>query len=194
LEPGQTAQRIDELHFFLFNRALHPELFNIHRNKRVRQRRYQAEIWFTGLSHVVTFQFQEYHVTELIGMDSELMPKTGLVTEFRFRGEQDLNESFENGIGYIMSSQVERMTSNLFTATHRDLVRHAKKRGILVPFKDWVGEGLEPFSFIDYEPRDFELHINAFHAFPEDLTVLKTQSIFELDPAVLRKSEGRAQP
>ncbi len=102
-----------------------------------------------------------------------------------------MNESFENGIGYIMSSQVERMTGNLFTATHRDLVRHAKKRGILVPFKEWAGQGLEPFSFIDFEPRDYELHINAFHAFPEDLTLLKTQSIFELDPAMLKKMDER---
>jgi len=188
LEPGQTVQKIDELHFFVFNRALHPELFTIYQNKRIRQRRYQADIWFTGLSHVVTFQVKDGVVTELTSVESELLPKNGLVSEFRFRGEQEMHETVEDvGVQYIMSSQVERMTGNLFAATHRDLVRHAEKRGILVPFNEWAGDGLEPFSFIDYEARDYELYIHAFHAFPDDLTVLKTQSIFEIDPSLTRR-------
>ena len=49
MEKGQTKQGVENLYFYLFERALHPELFRIDRVHRVEQRRYTAEIWIVGL-------------------------------------------------------------------------------------------------------------------------------------------------
>ena len=180
LELGQSQQRVDDLHFFLYHRALHPELFHVHQARHLRQKRYNAEIWVTGLSHVVMVQAKNQVITELTASESDILPKMGLVTRFRFRGEKDHLQGFDQGLQYIMSSQVERMTPNLFAASHRDLLRYAQKRGIVCTFPDWICGDLAPFTFIDYECRDSELHVHAFHAFPEETSLLKTQSIFEL--------------
>ena len=180
MQRGQTKQRVEDLHLCVYQRALHPELFHIHRVKRVEQRRYHAEIWVVGLAHVVTVQFGDQILTELITEDTELLPKAGLATSFRFRGERDHAQSFNGGMKYILSTQVERLTPQLFPATHRDYVHYAQNRGLFVSFKEWTYEGLAPFSFIDFDARDHEFHVHAFHAFPEDLTLLKTQSIFEI--------------
>jgi len=52
---------------------------------------------------------------------------------------------------------------------------------MLVRYDDWTeGENLVPFTFIDFEARDRELHVQAFHAFPSDYTIVKTQSIVEV--------------
>ena len=180
MEQGQVIQRVDDLQFLLFQRSLHPELFRIDQVKRIDHRRYSAEIWIVGLSHVVTVNHGRNSITELITDETEVLPKAGLANSFPFRGEKDHMQSFGDDMRYILSSQVERMTANLFAATHRDLVRHASKRGIFRTFDDWTGEdGLQPFTFIDFESRDEEFHVHAFHAFPEDLTILKMQSIFE---------------
>ena len=186
MERGRTKQRVDDLHFCLYQRAIHPEFFHIHRVKRVEQARYAAEVWVVGLAHVVTLQYGDQILTELITDDSELLPKAGLATSFRFRGERDHAQSFNKGLKYILSTQVERLTPQLFPATHRDYVHYAQNRGIYVPFKEWEHEGLLPFSFIDFDARDHEFHVHAFHAFPEELTLLKTQSIFEIG----RRSAG----
>jgi hypothetical protein len=74
------------------------------------------------------------------------------------------------------------MSSNLFPSSHRDLVRYASKRGMFESFEDWETEGLAPFTFVDYEAREREFHVHAYHAFPEGQTLLKTQSIFEIGP------------
>ena len=39
---------------------------------------------------------------------------------------------------------------------------------------------MKPFTFIDFEARDRELHLHTFIAFPEEATLLKVQSIFEV--------------
>lgn len=182
MELGQTKQRIDELHFYLYQRALHPELFRIHQVKHIEQRRYHAEIWVIGLAHVVSVNVGRHCLTELIANECEMLPKIGLAMSFRFRGERDYSHSFDSGMRYILSTQVERMTPNLFPSTHRDLQNYAQKKGIFQSFGEWENEGLKPFSFVDYESREREFHIHAYHVFPDEMTLLRTQSIFEVAP------------
>ena len=183
MEQGLTKQRIEELHFYLYERPLHPELFRIHQVRHVDHRRYHAEIWVIGLAHAVTVTSGQHSLTELVAYPSDLLPKNGLATYFRFRGERDLAHTFASGMKYILSTQVERLSSNLFPSTHRDLARYGATRGVFCEFEEWETDGLAPFTFIHHEAREREFHVSAFHAFPEDLTLLKTQSIFELPPA-----------
>ena len=181
MELGRTLQRVSDLRFALYNRTLHPELFHIHQSRHLGRPAYQADLWVSGLSHVVTVQSAGRFVTEVTSDDIEVLPQNGLVTSFQFRGERDHLEEFDDGMRYILSTQVERMTQNLFHASHRDLVRYASNRGLLVQFEDWTeDDNLVPFTFIDWEARDRELHVQAFHAFPTDYTLIKTQSIFEV--------------
>ncbi|MEZ6084820.1 MAG: DUF2617 family protein [Phycisphaerae bacterium] len=183
VEQGQTKQRIDDLQFYLYQRSLHPELFRINQVKRIEQRRYTAEIWVVGLSHVVSLQYGKQCLTELITDDTEILPRAGMATSFPFRGERDHTQSFGDDLRYILSCQVERMTPNLFPSSHRDLMKYAQKRGIFMMFDEWQNDGIAPFTFVDYEAREQELHVHAFHAFPDSTTLLKTQSIFEIGPA-----------
>lgn len=183
MEQGQVKQRVDDLQFYLYQRALHPELFRINQVKRVEQRRYTAEIWIVGLAHVVTVQYGKGILTELITDEAEVLPKAGLATSFPFRGERDHAQSFGDEMRYILSCQVERMTPNLFPSSHRDLMKYAQKRGLFMMFDEWRTEGIAPFTFVDFEAREHEFHVHAFHAFPEASTLLKTQSIFEVGPA-----------
>jgi len=172
---------VADLKFALYRRPLHPELFNIRQSRHLEQAAYQADIWVMGLSHVATVHSGGRCVTEVITEDIEVLPQNGLTTSFQFRGERDHIEKFDDGIHYILSTQVERMNRNLFHASHRDLLNYGSTRGMVVKFEDWTEEeGLIPFSFIDWELRNKELHIQAFHAFPADYTILKTQSIVEV--------------
>lgn len=180
MELGQTQQRIDELHFYLYQRPVHPELFRIHQVKQVQQRRYHAEVWIVGLAHVVSVQCGKHCLTELIADESEMLPKLGLAISFRFRGERDHSQTFDNGMKYILSTQVERMTPNLFPSSHRDLLHYAQTRGMFQSFDEWESGGLAPFTFIDYEAREREFHVHAYHVFPDEMTLLRTQSIFEV--------------
>lgn len=194
MELDQTVQRVADLKFVLYNRALHPELFRIHKNRRLERAAYQADIWVTGLSHVVTVHSGGRYVTEVTTDDVEVLPHNGLITSFQFRGERDHMESFDDGMQYILSTQVERMNQNLFHASHRDLLRYASSRGILVEYEEWMEpDGLVPFSFVDFEMRDQELHVQSFHVFSSDYTILKTQSIVEVGKTA-KKASSQKEP
>lgn len=188
MELGLTKQQSSDLNFYLYRRALHPELFRICMDRHVDHGRYQADLWILGLSHLISFQTPSGIVTELAGASSDLLTDRNLVTQFKFRGERDFQFRFDDDTRYIFSSQVEDMSEHIFRTTYRDLARYAKKKGMFVPFKQWAVAGLEPFSFLDYETRDRELHLHAYHAFPGEWRILRTQSIFELSDAPRRVS------
>jgi hypothetical protein len=177
---GQVKSRLSELHFWLYDRALHPELFHIHHSQAVRHKRYRAEIWITGLGHVVTFQAGEQTLTQVAAPKSDLLPERGLIETFRFRGERDSFHQAPGKIGYIMSSQVEELSEHLFRVSHRDLLRAASRSGVVKKFKRWSRDGLEPFTHVEYEARHAEFHVHMFHVFCDELTILKTQTIFEM--------------
>jgi Protein of unknown function DUF2617 len=179
VEVGQTQQSVEELHFSLYQRALHPELFKIDQVKRIEHRLYNVEIWITGLAHVVTVQFADQYLCEMIAPPSDLFPRVGLAHSFRFRGERDHMQTFPGGLRYILSTQVERMTPNLFPSTHRDLMRYSERRGMSVLFDENGHDDLVPLTLVDFEAREREFHVHAFHVFPAERTILKTQSIFE---------------
>lgn len=181
LEVGGSVPAAADLNLILFDRPLHPELFRHYANYRVNQVRYHADIWFVGLSHVVTVTAGQRSLTEVVAVDSEVLPSRGVLTRFRMKGERDLERRSPEGWHYMISSQLETMDEPLYKSVHSDLVKHAQKKGWFYQFDAWGDGGdMVPFSYIDHEAWDGQFHVHAFHAFPAERTVVKTQTIFEL--------------
>ncbi len=169
-----------DLHLFLLDRPLHPELFRHSRDFRVAQGRYYADLWIVGLSHVVTLTVGSRSLTELLGPENDLLPARGILARFRLKGERDQEKRLPEGWCHMISTQVETMDEPLYKSVHHDLLRHAVKRGGFHAYEDWAEGDLVPFTYIDHEARDAEFHVHAFHAFPQERTLVKTQSIFEI--------------
>lgn len=180
MESSRIQQSLEQMTFSLYRRPLHPELFRIYRSQQFFQGDYEVNIWITGCSHVISVFHSNACITELICRSGQTLPTFGLVERFPFRGEKSYRCPWAKKFKYMMNFQVETMSSNLYRQTHKDLVKIAKKRGIYIPYTQWAQSSLIPFSYIDYEARWEELHLHAFHAFPEQQTVIKTQSLFNM--------------
>lgn len=179
MDTGQKT--ISSLRFLLFSRPLHPELFDIYCDHRIVKPSYEAQIWVTGCTHVIGFYRGDTSLVEVTADAAGMLPTRGLELELPFRGERDHERKQIGGINYMMNFQVETMSPMVYTKIHHDLASQGAHRGLFVPFPQWMTRApLTPFSFIDYTARPNELHVFTFHAFPEDLTLVKTQSIFEL--------------
>lgn len=175
----RTNLTVSELVFSLYQRPLHPELFKIYEKRRLSTEKYEAVIWETGCAHVVSVFARNMCLTELISAPGQMLPKRGLVERFKFRGQKNHKCTLTRGLSYMTDFQVEKMSANLYRQSHVDLERFARNRGIFAKFEDLAVGGLEPFSYVDFEARRDELHIHAFHAFPDQVTIIKTQSLFD---------------
>jgi hypothetical protein len=173
-------QSIGSLRYFLYDRPLHPELFDIYHDHHIVKPAYESQIWVTGCSHVIGFFREGQSLVEVIADADAELSQHGRLLELPFRGERDHERKKTGGIHYMMNFQVETMSPAVYARTHHELARMGTQRGLFVPFPMWMSRGLTPFTYIDYSAKPNELHVFAFHAFPEDLTIIKVQSIFEL--------------
>lgn len=173
-------QHLQSLRFFLYDRPLHPELFDIYHDEQIVKNGWETQIWVTGCSHVIGFYRDGFSLVEAVADADDILPDRGLLLELPLRGERDHERKRVDGINYMMNFQVEAMSRAVYAKTHHELARLGTKRGLFVPFPMWMSQQLTPFTYVDFEARPNQLHVFAFHAFPEDLTVVKTQSIFEL--------------
>jgi hypothetical protein len=179
MDLGQK-QSVGSLRFFLYDRPIHPELFDIYHDHHIVKNGYEAQIWVTGCTHVIGFYRDRSSLVEVTADAEKILPQRGRLLELPFRGERDHERKRAEDISYMMSLQVESMSPAVYSRTHHDLARIGAQRGLFVPFPMWMSHSLTPFTFIDYEARPNGLHVFAFHAFPSELTIVKTQSIFEL--------------
>lgn len=176
----RQQQRVSELRFVVYNRALHPELFEIYHDHRIVKAQYEAQVWVTGLSHVIGFYRRDAVFSEVIADTSAELPVRGKLMSAPFRGERDKQFEHDHGVRYLTSFQVERMSPRLYAKVHGDLVDRGADQGMYVPFPEWAAKSQTPFTYLDYEAKINQLHVFAYHAFPDELTLIKTQSIFEL--------------
>ena len=177
---GEKQLSVSQIQYQLYNRPLHPELFDIYHDHPIAMGPYEARIWITGISHVVGFFYGQGAIVELLAEEDELLPRRGRLVTMSVRGEKTHQATHVEGIRYMTSFQVERMSPRLFTRTHEELLEHGSHNGLFVPFPEWASGPLIPFTQIDYDAKADMLHVFGYHCFPEELTVIKTQSIFEL--------------
>jgi hypothetical protein len=179
MESPQTNIAIEELTFSLFQRPLHPELFQIFRKKELKTEKYEVNIWVTGCTHVVSVFAGDVCLSEVVSTPGQMLPQRGLVERFQFRGPHSHKCTLSRGLSYMTDFQVEKMSPNLYRQSHADLERFARNRGLFVQFAGSETDGLKPFCYVDYEARRTELHIHTFSAYPEQVTMIKTQSLFD---------------
>ncbi|MFC1738391.1 DUF2617 family protein [Planctomycetota bacterium] len=179
MESPQINVAVEELSFSLFQRPLHPELFNIYAKRRIKTKKYEAFIWVTGCTHVVSVFTDDVCMSEVVSAPGQMLPQRGLIERFQFRGPRSHKCTLSRDVSYMTDFQVEKMSANLYRQSHMDLEKFARNRGIFVKFPDQQSDDLQPFCYIDFEARAGELHIHTFTAYPDQITMIKTQSLFD---------------
>ena len=179
MESPRINVAIEELSFSLFQRPLHPELFNIYASRKVKTEKYEAIIWITGCTHVVSVFSDDVCLAEVVSPPSQMLPERGLIERFRFRGPRNHKCTLSKGVSYMTDFQVERLNVNLYRQSFTDLEKFGRDRGIFVRFPELEIDGLQPFCYVDFEARKTELHIHSFAAYPDQIAMIKTQSLFD---------------
>jgi hypothetical protein len=174
---------LDRMKLYVYRRPLHPELFSIFLERRIDTGQYEAELRIIGTGHLISFHCGNSSVTELLTSRRDFLPDKGLLEDFSLERNQEYQVCYDNQIYYMVNVQAEEMSAVVFGSVYEEMAKFARTRGLFIAFDHWAAEGhLPPFGFIDYERRPSELDVFTYHAFPDRKVLLRTQSIFSLDP------------
>lgn len=168
-----------QLAFRLYDRALHPELF-----ERFAEALLTAADFTVGLricqgGHTVQFRRGQDVLTEVMGPNDQELPDRGKCFGYRLRGCRDAAHSLPGAVRYQCSTQIEQLDAEVFAEVHGELLRDSRRAFLSYEFPSPHRLAPAPLSLMHGEvgTRSFLLH--AFHTFPESGAILRTQSLFE---------------
>ena len=172
--------KVAELVFQLYGRALHPELFEVHQTRTVERGGYQAKIQITSAGHLVTWRYDGITLTEVGAGGNHPLPEKRRLLCYRLQGERSDTLECRGGCSYQTHFQLEPLDPALFWTFQQQLVQDGQRKGMLHTFDASGRDALGAISYINLETRNRSLLIQAFHTFPDDNAIVKSESLFRL--------------
>ena len=171
--------RVCDLVFQLYGRPLHPELFDILAQRKIQREDYEINVRITRTGHVISWENRDVHLTEIAAAADQPLPERRRLLSHRFHGEHSATLLCAHGITYQTSFQVETLPPEIFLHVHDEILADGGKRGLLHNFQPNHRLALAPLGFITVEAQAGCLFLSSFHTFPEEHTVIKSQTLIE---------------
>jgi len=172
--------KVAELVFQLYGRPLHPELFEVCSSRTVDREQYSAKIDITRTGHVVTWRRDGLILTEVTASAHHPLPERRRLLSYRLKGRRSDRVECRGGITYDVNLELEPMDPEIFWAFQEELTRDSQRQGMLQQFDSSGRMALGAISYIHVESRARSLSVQAFHTFPDDYAVVKSQSLFQI--------------
>jgi hypothetical protein len=172
--------KVAELVFSLYGRALHPELFKVYQTRTFERNGYRAKVDITSAGHVVTWQYMGQILTEVAAAANHPLPKTRELMSHRLRSIHRDRVDFRGVTNYKVLFQLEHTSLDIFWACQQELSKDEHHEGLVHLFDASGRVALGAVSYVHVTARNRSLLVRAFHTFPDDCAIVKSESLFEL--------------
>jgi hypothetical protein len=175
---------VKELVFQAYTRPLHPELFTIRGRDRVQKLGHDVSVFLTATGHAVIWNAQGRFLTEVLTAEDMLLPGNRLI-DYRIHPgsapiyREVLARGKQPGFSYQACFQTETLEWAEFRRVHDEIEADGRKRGILVRLPAKKSKTCPPLGHLVLEGHPGCILIHAFHTFPDERTVVKSQSLIE---------------
>jgi hypothetical protein len=169
---------VADLVFHLYGGPLHPELFDVLAVRTIRREDYALTVRITRTGHVISYAGRDVHLTEVTAAREQELPLRRRLLAYRLCGGSSGRLACAHGVSYQACFQVETLPPEVFRHVHEEILADGRKRGLLQPLPS-LHLATAPLGFVTADARPGCLVLSAFHTFPGEHTVVKTQSLIE---------------
>lgn len=171
--------RVAEVVFRLYDRPLHPELFDVLAARTVERDGYTLAVRLTPTGHLLNWTEGRIHLSELTASADMELPESGRRLAHHFDGGQRGRIDLAGGVRYQVGSQLEHLAREQFIHLHEELAADGARKGLVFHCKSGNRLGLSPLGVVIVQAVSSGLSVSAFHTFPDELAFIKTQSLIE---------------
>jgi len=171
--------KVAELVFQLYGRTLHPELFEVYATRSINRGDYRATVNITSAGHVVTWQYQGITLTEVAASAQHPLPQKRRLMSYLLKGDR-VDRIDCRGCRYQMQFSLEPVAPEVFWTYQQELSIEGIQHGLLHRFDSSGRMAMGALSYVHFEARNRSLMVQAFHTFPDDYAIVKSQSLFEI--------------
>ena len=170
--------RIAELVFRLYGRPLHPELFDVLACRTVKRDGYVLSVRLTRTGHILGWSDGRVHLEEVTATAEMELPEKGRLLAHPFEGTGG-GRCHLGEVRYQVSSQLEVLPPEQFVHAHEELAADGLRSGLVFHCKPGNRLGLSPLGIVFVTAVPSGLNATAFHTYPDEFALIKTQSLIE---------------
>lgn len=169
----------DQLTFQAFDKSVHPELIESVATKQFQREGYRLTLHLTAAGHAFEWRRDACTLVELLADQNGALPHQRQV--FAHRVGHERSEEFRLGedVLYRACFQLELVEPGVFRNVCEELRAHAERDGVLQLLHAKDRMGICPLSFVDLQARPGSFIVHAYHTYPEECAIVKTQSLVE---------------
>lgn len=177
---GFARPDVADLAFHLFDRSVHPELFASHAERRLLLDEFDVTIRIGDAGHLLQMCSGGRTFSEVATTHNQPLPFHKRFFEKRMRGSHEKSVQLDGGIGYHVSFQVEQLEPETFLNYQQELRVDSNKAEVCYEFPSANRIVPGALSYVTVDAWSRNLLVHAFHTFPDNCAVVKTQSLFEV--------------
>jgi hypothetical protein len=177
---GFGRSSVADLAFQVFNRALHPDWFSTRQFRRIEQTGWEADLRIIEAGHAIVFCSGSIRLTEILAGPDTILPEPGLLFRSHLHRERSTLLRPGGPIEYQSCLEVERVDLEIFNHLCDELALDSSGQFLFHRFHSSNRLAPQPLSYIRIGARVRDLSIQAFHTFPDECAIVRTQSLFEL--------------
>lgn len=174
--------KVAELAFHVFSRTLHPELYTVHRTRRIERSGYHARVDITNCGHVITWNStgaSPVTICEVATSATQPLPTRRCLVSQSLKGSRTESATCHSGVGYRTHFQLEPVAPDLFFMVQQQLGKQPTE-GLLHNFDASGRMAMGALSYVNIETRRNSMLVQAIHTFPDDYAIVKVESLFSL--------------
>lgn len=171
--------KLIDITFQVFARPIHPDWFTVRRHRRVSHTAWDADLRLIEGGHAIVWSAGSSRLTEVLCGPETPLPDRGLLLREPVRVERSATLRQGVAVEYQTCFDAERLDSEVFRHLCDELSLDAGK-GLYHRFSPRNRLAPSPVSFIRIDSRPNGLSVQTFHTFPDDHSIVRTQSLFEL--------------
>ena len=171
---------IAETSYRIFDRTLHPELFDPLIVGRLKSENYELSLGICEGGYYLQFQSGKTSILEVTGPDIQRLSTFGLQRTYFYNEQEEVLYETEDPLPYHFAGEVDTVDFAVFTRVQMELEIEAQKAFLSHKFPPQNRFLPGPLSLAKIEGNAKMISVQTFHTFPEDLAILRTQSLIEL--------------
>ena len=175
--------QVGDLSFQVFDWPLHPDLIESLHHRRFERDGYVLDLDITPAGHWLRWKRGDVVLVEVLSAHDSLLPETRQLFVHRVGGERAETRHLGTGVTYHVCFQRESLSERIFQHLSDELRAGAEREGVLHLLTPQDRLGFSPLTYVDLQARKNSLLVHAYHTFPDDLAIVRTQTLIEIEPA-----------
>jgi hypothetical protein len=181
MRPQAKSNKVSGRRVAIMTRVLDADWFDGRKHRRLQMfDDWRADVWVHDSGHAVIFSNQRMAFTEILSSQDLELPTDRIVWE-RVPDQEDFTMIQSGGsVRYQFNYEVEKTEPSIFRFLTHEMSMKPTPSDLVWRRSGGPRWSEMPISRIHVEYASHYLSVQTFHSFPQELTILRTQSLFEI--------------